>query len=125
MRVEPSRPLDHDLGGQGADGQAVAGEQPGAGQGLETFVGGGGLGAQGVVQGFAESVELGEVVAARLDVFAHPFGRAVGRGRAAAGLGLGAVAHAAVGEGAVEAQHRVGGGGLILGQLHDLVAGHG
>ena len=77
------------------------------------------------MQGFAQGVQFGEVVVAGLNVFAHPFRRAVGRGRAAAGLGLGAVAHAAVGEGAVETQHGVSGGGLILGQMHDLVAGHG
>ena len=77
------------------------------------------------MQGLAQRVEVGEVVVAGLDVFAHPFGRAVGRGGAAAGLGLGPIAHAAVGEGAIEAQHGVGGGGLILGQLHDLVTGHG
>ncbi len=103
----------------------MAGEQARAGQGLEAFVWGGGFGAQGVVQGLAQGIEVGEVVVTGLDVFAHPFRRTVGRGGAAARLDLGPVAHPAVGEGAIEAQHGVGDGGLILGQLHDLVARHG
>jgi hypothetical protein len=60
------------------------------------------------------------MVAAGLDIFAHPVGRTV-----VGSPGVGAVAGAAVGEGAVEAQQGVGGGGLVLGQLDDLVTRHG
>ncbi|MNV48973.1 hypothetical protein D3C71_1409050 [compost metagenome] len=125
MRVKAAGPFHHDLGGQGADRQAVAGEQPGASQGLEALVRRRRLGLQGIVQGFAQGIQFGDMVVAALDVFAHPFRRAVGGGGGAGDLGLGPVAHAPVGEGAVEAQDGVGGGGLILGQLHDLVARHG
>src|SRR5690606_15149462 len=75
-----------------------------------------------LVRSLSGGVRLGEVVTARLDVFAHPFGRGL---VADAGRPLDRVTGAAVGEGAVEAQQGVGGGGLVLGQLDDLVARHG
>ena len=58
-------------------------------------------------EGFAEGVEFGKMIAAGLDVFADPVGRTV-----VGSAGFGTVAGAAVGEGAVEAQQGVSGGGL-------------
>jgi hypothetical protein len=60
------------------------------------------------------------MVAMGLDIFAHPVGGAV-----VTASGLHTVAGAAIGKGAVEAQQGVGGGGLVLGQLDNLVARHG
>ena len=76
----------------------VPGRQPMARGGFEAVGVGGRLCGQGVGQGLAHLVQFGKMVAARLDVFAHPFGRA-GLDRALARLGGGAGARAAVVEG--------------------------
>ena len=71
-----------------------------------------------------EIVQLAEDQPAAADALLRLY-RAFADRRAARDVGLGPVAGAAVGEGAIEAQQGVGGGGLVLGQLDDLVAGHG
>ena len=89
--IEAAGPFHHDLGGQGADAEAVKGLEAGADPGLERFAGG--VGRESPGEGFAEDVEFGKMIAPRLDVFADPVGRAV-----IAGTGFGAVTGAAVGE---------------------------
>ena len=117
VRVVAAGPFDHDLDRQGADAEAVKGLEAGADPGLERFAGRVSLERSG--EGFAEGVEFGKMIAAGLDVFANPVGRTV-----VGSAGFGTVAGAAVGEGAVEAKQGVSGGGLVLGQLDDLVARH-
>ena len=124
VRVEAAGPFHHDLGRHDPDREAVTLGQTGAGADLEPLAPDGGVvREQGVVQGLAEGVEFGEMVAAGLDMVTHPVG---GRLRvddhALSGLGL--FAGAAVGEGPVQADQGVGCPRGVVDQLQNLVARH-
>ena len=96
----------------------MAGFQTFADQGLGAGgLQGGRVGGQIMAERLAHQVQLGEVVAAGLDVVAHPVGGAGGLGGRGGGTTLR--------QGAVQAHHRVGGAGQVLGQLQDLVARDG
>ena len=124
MQIVAAGPFHHDLGRQGADAQIVFRRQPLARGGFETVGVGRRLGRQGLGQGLAHLVQFGEVVAARLDIFANPFGRA-GVHQAFAVLGGGAGPGAAVVKGLVQAQHGVRDAGRLFQQLHQFVTGQG
>jgi len=81
---------------------------------------GGGVGRQGVGQGFSHRVQLGEVIAARLDVFAHPFGRAVVV-QGLAGADSRPCARALVVEGAIQSQQGIGDARRLVQQMQQFV----
>lgn len=120
MGVDAAGPFQHDLGRHDLDRQVVAGGQSGASQCIATLAGHGRV--QRRVQGFAQTVQFGEVVGPGLDMVADPVGRRGARRRRAAIDQGGAGPVSLVRIGAVQAQQSLGQAGCIIDQLQPLVA---